>query len=201
MKAFLVLLVLLAAGYYYYFYRQPAAPPPVAETAKKTEAVSTPAPTPVPAATPAKQGFDKVTALLTQDLNSIPAPLDGPGSSPTNAITIRRGLASHEAARPEYQTLAKACDLILQADNQRASLQQACHAEQTRASFGGSLNGNSSMDHAVPTRGALKVDPAVAAAKAQAQIHSKYEASWNNYRVQTVGQVQNLLQSLAGKQL
>ncbi len=193
MKLLLLLLVVLGVGYYYFFYReQPPAPKePGVEVAKAT---------PAPAA--GKQGFDNLTALLRQDMSNIPAPLDGPGHTPTNAMSIKRRVGPYTNTRPEYRVLTQACDLIIQADAQRTAFQQACHAEQTRASFGESLNTTGLMDRSVPAShgGTLSVQTATPAIAAAA-IHQRVEGNWANYRTHASEQVQTLLTALANKQL
>ena len=196
MKVFLVIIILAAAGGYYWYNVRGTSAPAVA---------ATPAPAAQPSATPSGAGFDSLTTLLQGDMDGIPKPLDGKGRPPTNAVAIKRKVSGYVNVHPEYLVLTQACDLILQADAQRAASQQNCHAAETRASFGTSLSSDSAMDHAVPTgrRGAAadKVDPAVAAAAATAAIHKRFEDEWAAYRGQTDDKVHSLLASLAGKRL
>ena len=206
MKLLLILAVLCGVAYYFYFYRKaPDAPasPPAAETSPG--AAAGPA-----AASAANTSLDGVTALLRQDMDAIPTALDGPGHPPANARAIKLRLRPYLNLHPEYQVLTRACDLIIGADAQRTALQVSCHEEQVRAGFNNALiektSGltNDTSAHSaqnaghVPRNLLLSTPPPKAGALA---IHERVEGSWNTYRAQTAGQVQQLLAPLAGRHL
>lgn len=194
MKALLLVLVAVAGfGYYFYYYRPQHLPPP--PPAENTEA-ATPTPAASAAAT-AKRGFDDLTALLRQDMEAIPSALDGPGRPPNNAVAIKRKIGSHVSKHAEYATLVQACDVIILADSQRASYQQACRTEQSRTFYGTSLSSGGSMDRPTSTQRTPTPDPKVA----QVAIHDRVEGAWQKQREQSSTQVQQLLASLAGKSL
>ena len=192
MKVLLLIALLLGIGYYFYYQR---APEPKEEPKAVAAAAAAAAPT------PEQHPFESLAALLKQDMDGIPAQLDGAGHTPTNAVSIKRRVGTHAGERPEYTALVQSCDLILQADAEHAALQQACHTDQTRASFGTSLNSSGAMDHAVSTRNTAKVDPAISQAKVLADVHQKYDTAWTSYRTQTACKVQSLLGPLSGKTL
>lgn len=208
MKLLLILVVLGGIAYYFYFYQKaPDAPasPAAAETSEGTAAG------PVPAVAPsAHASLDGVTALLRQDMDAIPVTLDGPGHPPANARAIKLKLRPYLNLHPEYQVLTRACDLIIGADAQRTTLQVSCHEEQARASFNNALTDtasgltNDTSTHSAQTNGhvprnlLLSTPPAKTGALA---IHERVEGSWNTYRTQAAGQVQQLLAPLAGRRL
>ena len=204
MKTLFILAVLLGLAYFFLY----------DNGYDHLKALVVTAPSPTPSATapstpgvtpPSGRSFDGVTALLRQDMDAIPAALDGPGHPPVNAQVIKRKLFPSLTMHPEYQTLTQACDLIIDADVQRSTFQVSCHAEQTRISFGGTLNSTGAMDHAVPASGrALAVQKEAQEAKLkvdQQAIHQRVESAWSNYRARTTDQVQQLLASLEGKHL
>ena len=200
MKLLLILAVLCGVAYYYYFYRKaPDAP------VSPAEARSAPA-----VASSDRTSLDGVTALLRQDMEAIPAALDGPGHPPANARAIKLRLRPYLNLHPEYQVLTRACDLIIGADAQRTALQVSCHEEQTRANFNNALiNGSNGLNNDtsahsaqnnghVPRNLLLSTPPPKAGALA---IHERVEGSWNTYRTEAAGQVQQLLAPLAGRHL
>ena len=197
MKVLLLLLVLLGVAYYFFYGKGGEKKAPVVADIPASAGPAAPTPTPVDL-----HSFDSVTILLRQDLNAIPASIDGPGHPPANALAIKRKIRPYVNLHPEYQTLTQACDLIINADAQRNTLQAACRDEQTRTTFDNSLNHDTSPHSAIKNAhvpgGLLATVPAEAAQKA---IHTRIEGSWSNYRAQTVGQVQHLLGMLAGKRL
>ena len=202
MKLLLILAVLGGVAYYYYFYRKaPDAPAsPSAETAQGAAAV----------AASDRTSLDGVTALLRQDMEAIPAALDGPGHPPANARAVKLRLRPYLNLHPEYQVLTRACDLIIGADAQRTALQVSCHEEQVRANFNNALSsGSNGLDNDtsahsaqnarhVPRNLLLSTPPPQTGAPA---IHERVESSWNTYRTQAAGQVQQLLAPLAGRHL
>ena len=129
----------------------------------------------------------------------------GPGHAPANARAIKLKVRPYLNQHPEYQILTQACDLILDADAQRTTFQSSCHAEQSRVSFGRTLNTNGAMDHAVPASGRIQAQQKeTGEAKLKGDldaIHQKAEGSWGSYRTRTAGQLQQLLASLAGKHI
>ena len=128
--------------------------------------LTTPARKPVAAATPPPD-FHAVAALLAKEMGSVPVTLDAPSVEPADAFGVKSRLVAAPNPRPEYQTLAHACELIIYADQEHSIRRRSDQVEQQTA--------------AAPSRLAL---------------HAKAQADWNNYRLQTDAEVKRLLASL-----
>lgn len=180
MKNLLILVLLLGLAYYL-FYRDSfnfkgfslGSAAPVVETA--------------PGA--ATHDFNAVSAMLTQDMNNIPTSLDAEAPRPSHAIDVRNRLRPHVNLHPEYQVLTQVCDLIIQADNERTSLQQSAHSEQSRASF------HSALEQVDPKKHGQQSDVSTQ----QAAIRQRMESTWGGYRAKTADEVERLLGTLKGK--
>ena len=176
MKNLLILVILLGIGYYIYQVKF-ADKVGLDSIAPKVELQSS------------SRSFDKVSALLTQDMNNIPTALDGADATPAHAYEVKRKVHPYLNLHPEYQTLSRACDLIIGADAERRALQQSSHAEQHRTTF------HSFLESASPEKQAALPDPAIQ----QGAIHQRTEATWNEHRTQTAQEVARLLGTLKGK--
>ncbi len=124
-----------------------------------------------PAAAPPAQDFHAVTAVLEKELGSVPTTLEAPGITPANAFTIKSRLAAAPDPRPEYQTLAHACELIIYADQEHAVRRRRDQEEQ------------------------------VTAGAARAPLHARAQADWDRYRQQSDAEVRRLLASLQNAKL
>lgn len=178
MKKYLVLIVLLGVAYYYY-YQQGSMP-------WLNFHASTP--TLEPLTSSATHNFDAVSAVLQQDMNNIPASLNGTAPKPTHAFDVKRRVLPHVAERGEYQTLREVCDLIIGADADRSSLQQSSQSQQTRTTF------HSALDPVEKNR-----KPTPGPTTDQAAIHQRVEGIWNDHRARATSEVNRLLDSLKGK--
>ncbi len=132
------------------------------------------------------QDFHAVTALLQKDMGSVPTSLDAPEVEPVNAFHIKSRLSGATAAHQEYQVLAKACDLIIYAD-QEHSVRQRQDVEAQRGASGDLM----------ASAGARQA----ATANTRTAIHAKAQADWDGYRQQTDAEVKRLLGSLQNAKL
>jgi hypothetical protein len=190
MKVLLILVVIAGLVYYFFFYK------------KAHEEVQAPvaAESPVPQPTVDPNSFDAVSALLRQDLDAIPAALDGPEPAPVNAIAVKRKLRPYLALHQEYQTLTRACDLIIDASAKRTTFQQSCRFEQDRTEFSNALEHDTSR-HSAYLAGHVPVVQTPPPEDQRKAIHERVANTWLTYRTQQAEQVQRLLGSLAGHHL
>ena len=177
MKKYLVLIVLLGVAYYYY--QQGSLPGLNFHMG---------GPTLEPLTTSAAHDFSAVSAILQQDMNNIPASLNGAAPRPTHAFDVKRRVLPHVGERVEYQTLRDVCDLIIGADAERSSLQQSNQSQQTRTTF------HSVLDPVDKTH-----KPTPGPTVDQAAIHQRVEGIWNDHRARAASEVDRLLDSLKGK--
>ena len=178
MRNLLILIILAVVAYYLYTRQNP-------DALKFGSA----APVLVESPNASAHDFNAVSNLLQQDMNSIPPSLDGDGPRPVHAYDVKRRLHPHLDLHAEYQVLTQVCDLIIQADAERASLQQTSHAEQSRTTY------HSPLDQVSPQKRAALPDPA----SQQGAIRQRMESTWGEYRGRTSSEVQRLLGTLKGK--
>ena len=176
MRNLLILLILLGAGYYFY-------------QDKFAGGVGLGEVAPVVEVKRSSRSFDTVVSLLEQDMNNIPTSLEGNAPKPAHAYEVKRKVAPFLKQHQEYQTLTRACDLIIDADSERSALQQSSHAEQSRTTF------HSALEYTSPQKHAALPDPAIQ----QNAIRQRVEATWNASRARTSGEVEHLLGTLKGK--
>ena len=176
MKNLLILVVLLGIGYYIY-------------TVKFADKVGLDAIAPKVELQSSSRSFDAVSAQLTQDMNSIPASLDGAAATPAHAYEVKRRVRPYLNLHPEYQTLTRVCDLIIGADAERHAFQQSDRAEQNRTTFHSFLESDSLQKKAALPNPAIQ----------QEAIHQRTESTWNEHRAQTAQEVARLLDTLKGK--
>lgn len=181
MKNLLIILVILLAATYYLrpewfsVFNFQSAPPTVVTT---------------PGAN--SHSFDAVSTQLQGDMDSIPTALDGAAPRPAHAYDVKHKLARYVNLHPEYQTLTQVCDLIIEAEAQRDTLQQSAHAAQARTTFHSALD---YVDKKHPT------PPPTPAQDLSAAAHQHAEGEWSSYRAKTSGEVARLLDTLKGKTL
>ena len=176
MKKLLTLIILVGIGYYIY-----------REKFSDTATLSTIAPTVETQSS--SHSFDTVSALLEQDMKSIPTALDGAASTPAHAYDVKRKVRPYLNLHPEYQTLTHVCDLIIGAEAERDTLQQSSHAEESRTTY------HSVLDQDSPKKQAALPNPAIQ----QGAIHQRMEATWNDHRARTAQEVDRLLGTLKGR--
>ena len=176
MKNLLILIILLGIGYYIYRVKF-ADNVNLATIAPKVETQSS------------SRSFDTVSAQLAQDMNNIPASLDGAAATPSHAYDVKRKVRPYLNLHEEYQTLTRVCDLIIGADAERNSLQQSSHAEQSRTTY------HSVLESTSPQKKAALPDPTIQ----QGAIRQRTEATWNEHRTRTAQEVERLLGTLKGK--
>ena len=177
MKKLLVLAAVLAI--IYYFYQQGDFP---------TLNFQAASPSLEPLKPSATHDFNAVSNMLKQDMESLPADLDGNASRPVHAYDVKRAVRAHLNEHVEYQTLTQVCDLIIQADTERNSLQQSRNAEQHRTTFHSSLESDDKKQTAPP-----------APSGNQAAIRQRMDSTWSEYRSQTSAKVDRLLGTLKDK--
>lgn len=177
MKKFLALIVVLAVAYY--FYQQGSLPGlNFQATAPTLESIK-------PSST---HDFNAVSNMLKQDMENLPASLDGNAMRPIHAYDVKRAVRPHLSEHLEYQTLTQVCDLIIQADAERNALQQSRNGEQHRTTFHSALD---PVDKKQP--------PPPAANSNQAAIHQRMDGTWSDYRAHTSAEVDRLLDTLKGR--
>ena len=173
-----LLILLLVAGAAYYLYREKfAGSGGIQSIAPTVEAKAS------------TRTFDALCATLQQDMDNIPPTLDGAGPTPAHAYEVKRKVQNHLNEHQEYQVLAQVCDLIIQADAERNSLQQSSHAEQTRTTY------HSSLEQTSPQKHAALPDTT----SQQNAIRQRTDGTWNQYRTRTAGEVSRLLDTLKGR--
>ena len=140
-----------------------------------------PKPTPGADADTPPLNFTPLVGLLEKDMSGIPASLDDSGTTPANAFRVKGRLQGASAARPEYQTLSQACELIIDADKEHSVRQM----QDRQAEHG--VSGDP-MANAQAQQGAVSA--------ARTTLHAKAQADWAAYRQQTDAEVHRLLGSL-----
>ncbi len=177
MRNFLLLVILLGVAYYLYSRNNPNAfkfssSAPVLESSSNSS-----------------HDFNAISAQLQQDMNNLPEGLDGDGQRPVHAYDVKRRLRAHLGQHEEYQVLNQVCDLIIQADGERTSLQQSSRAEQNRTTY------HSPLEQTVPG----KHTPPPDSSAQQGAIRQRMESTWSEYRGRVAGEVERLLGTLKGK--
>ena len=173
-----LLILILLAGVAYYIYRDKFAGGGGIQNVAPTVESKT-----------STRNFDALCATLQQDMNNVPSTLDGAGPTPAHAYEVKRKVQSHLNEHQEYQVLTQVCDLIIQADAERNSLQQSSRAEQNRTTY------HSPLEQTSPQKHAAVPDPAMQ----QNAIRQRMDGTWNDYRIKTAGEVSRLLGTLKGR--
>ncbi len=179
MRNFLILIILLGVAYYLYTRDNPnafkfSASAPVIEASGGSS-----------------HDFNTVSAQLEQDLQNLPPTLDGDAPRPVHAIDVKRRLRPHLNLHQEYEVLTHVCDLIIQADTERTSLQQSSRAEQSRTTY------HSPLEQISPQKKAALPDTSAQ----QGAIHQRMDGTWGEYRARTADEVERLLGTLKGKKI